>query len=507
MSTGRRVGARELLDTVLDAGSWQSWDAPPLQVAEPGSAYAAELEAAADKAGTDESLLTGTGTLQGRRVAVVVGEFGFLAGSIGRAAAERLVLAVERATREGLPLFAAPTSGGTRMQEGTRAFVGMVKISAAVAAHKEAGLPYIVYLRHPTTGGVFASWGSLGHLTVAEPGALVGFLGPRVYEALYDAPFPPDVQTSENLYEHGLLDAVLPIESLAEVAARALNVLMAPREGLPVVPELPRESLPDLHAWESITRSRRPERPGVRALLKLGASDVVPLHGTGQGEQDPGLLIALARFGGAPCVVLGQDRRHQTMDHPLGPAGLREARRGMRLAHELKLPLVSVIDTAGAALSKEAEEGGLAGEIARCLAELVMLDAPTVCVLLGQGTGGGALALMPADRVICAQHSLAVAAAARGRVGDPVPRHRPRPRARRLPGGALAGPAAGRRRRPDRGRAPRRGGRAGGLLRPDGAGARARARAAAAGRPGDPAGRPAGAVPRAGMRTAHASVR
>jgi acyl-CoA carboxylase subunit beta len=405
VSAARRLGARELLDTVLDAGSWQSWDAAPLQVAEPGSGYAAELAAAADKAGTDESLITGTGTLQGRRIAVVVGEFRFLAGSIGRAAAERLVLAVERATREGLPLFAAPTSGGTRMQEGTRAFVGMVKISAAVAAHKEAGLPYLVYLRHPTTGGVFASWGSLGHVTVAEPGALVGFLGPRVYEALYDAPFPPDVQTSENLYEHGLLDAVLPVEALAEVAARTLNVLMAPREGLPVVPELPRESLPDLHAWESIIRSRRPERPGVRALLKLGAADVVPLHGTGQGEQDPGLLIALARFGGAPCVVLGQDRRHQTMDHPLGPAGLREARRGMRLARELKLPLVSVIDTAGAALSKEAEEGGLAGEIARCLAELVMLDAPTICVLLGQGTGGGALALMPADRVICAQHS------------------------------------------------------------------------------------------------------
>ena len=179
MSTSRRVGARELLDTVLDAGSWQSWDAPPLQVAEPGSAYAAELEAAADKAGTDESLITGTGTLQGRRVAVVVGEFGFLAGSIGRAAAERLVLAVERATREGLPLFAAPTSGGTRMQEGTRAFVGMVKISAAVAAHKEAGLPYIVYLRHPTTGGVFASWGSRGAGSGGAARGGVGGVGGR----------------------------------------------------------------------------------------------------------------------------------------------------------------------------------------------------------------------------------------------------------------------------------------------------------------------------------------
>ena len=89
------------------------------------------------------------------------------------------------------------------MQEGTAAFVQMVRISAAVAAHKAAGLPYLVYLRHPTTGGVMASWGSLGHITVAEPGALVGFLGPRVYEALYGEPFPEGVQTAENLYAHG----------------------------------------------------------------------------------------------------------------------------------------------------------------------------------------------------------------------------------------------------------------------------------------------------------------
>ncbi len=405
MTTVGRLGARDLLDTVLDAGSWQSWDTKPQQVAVPGSAYAVELVAAEIQAGTDEALITGQGTLQGRPVAVVVGEFRFLAGSIGHAAAERLVLAVERATREGLPLIGAPASGGTRMQEGTSAFVGMVKIAAAITAHRDAGLPYLVYLRHPTTGGVLASWGSLGHVTVAEPGAMIGFLGLRVYEAVYGVPFPPGVQVSEHLYERGLVDAVLPVEALAEVAARALNVLMAPREGLPDIPELPRETLPDVPAWESITRSRRSERPGVRTLLKLGATDVVPLHGTGQGEQDWALLIALARFGGAPCVVLGQDRRHQSLDSPLGPAGLRVARRGMRLARELKLPLVSIIDTAGAALSKEAEEGGIAGEIARCLSELVMLDAPTLCVLLGQGTGGGALALMPADRVICAQHS------------------------------------------------------------------------------------------------------
>ena len=160
-------------------------------------------------------------------MAVVAGEFGFLAGSIGVAAAERLIAAVERATEEGLPLLAAPVSGGTRMQEGTVAFLQMIGITAAIARHKEAGLPYLVYLRNPTFGGVLASWGSLGHVTIAEPGASIGFLGPRVYEALYGEPFPEGVQTAENLAERGLIDAVVPHEEIADVADRALRVLAA----------------------------------------------------------------------------------------------------------------------------------------------------------------------------------------------------------------------------------------------------------------------------------------
>jgi acetyl-CoA carboxylase carboxyl transferase subunit beta len=343
--------------------------------------------------------------MRGRRVAVVACEFGFLAGSIGVASAERLTRAVERATAQRLPLLAAPVSGGTRMQEGTVAFVQMVKISAAIAAHKKAGLPYLVYLRNPTTGGVMASWGSLGHVTVAEPGALIGFLGPRVYEALYGREFPAGVQTAENLYTHGLIDGVVPHDQVADVLDRALTVLTARREALVDVPDPAREQVDDVDTWDSVTRSRRPDRPGVRRLLKYAATDVIPLNGTGEGESDPGLLIALARFGGSPCIFLGQDRRGQTEMHPLGPGALREARRGMRLAAELHLPLLTVIDTPGAALSVEAEQGGLAGEIARCLADLVTLDAPTLCLLLGEGTGGGALALLPADRVVAAQHA------------------------------------------------------------------------------------------------------
>ncbi len=350
-----RLGARALIDLVLDDGSWTSWDTPPDRTGlEEG--YAASLARAAEKAGTDESVLTGEGTLRGRRVAVVAGEFAFLAGSIGRASADRLIAAVERATAEGVPLLAAPTSGGTRMQEGTPAFVQMIRISAAVAAHKAAGLPYLVYLRHPTTGGVMASWGSLGHITVAEPGALVGFLGPRVFEALYDRPFPEGVQTSENLFAHGIVDAVVPPEEIGDVLDRALKMLSP--GVVATVPEPALEPVGDVDAWESITRSRRTERPGVRRLLRYAATDVIPLNGTGQGESDPGLLIALVRFGDVACVFLGQDRRGQTTAHPLGPGALREARRGMRLAVELGLPLVTVIDTPGAALSPRPRRAG-----------------------------------------------------------------------------------------------------------------------------------------------------
>jgi acetyl-CoA carboxylase carboxyl transferase subunit beta len=401
----RHPGARELVDLVLDPGSFRSWDEPPVDPPAT-AAYAQELRAARERTGLDEAVMTGEGGIRGRRVAVMACEFSFLGGSIGVAAAERLVRAVERATAEGLPLLAAPVSGGTRMQEGTLAFVQMVKITAAVAHHKAGGLPYLVYLRHPTTGGVFASWGSLGHVTVAQPGALIGFLGPRVYEALYARPFPEGVQVAEHLFERGLVDAVVEPERIGEVLDRTLNVLCAERELSPPLEDRPLEDQPldDIEAWQSILRSRRPERPGVRRLLRHAATDVVPLNGTGQGEHDPGLLIALARFGPTPCVFLGQDRRQQTADRPLGPAALREARRGMRLAAELRLPLVTVIDTPGAALSAEAEEGGLAGEIARCLSELVTLEAPTLTLLLGQGSGGGALALLPADRVLTAQH-------------------------------------------------------------------------------------------------------
>ncbi|WP_337062117.1 carboxyl transferase domain-containing protein [Kineococcus sp. G2] len=398
-----RPGARDVLAAVLDPGSFRSWDAPvDCPTADP--AYRRQLEQAQDRCGADESVLTGAGTIAGRRVAVAVSEFGFLAGSVGTAAATRLVTAVRRATAERLPLLVAPASGGTRMQEGTSAFLAMVPVTAAVADHRAAGLPYLVHLRHPTTGGVLASWASLGHVTTAEPGALVGFLGPRVQEALTGAALPEGVQTAENLLRHGLLDAVVPLHRLRSVAGRALAVLTDPPSAAAV--PAPRHegpgSAPD--PWQVVLRSREPGRPGVRELL-AAADEVLPLRGTGQGESGGALLLALVRLRGASCVLVGQDRHAQARGAALGPAALRTARRGMRLAEQLGLPLVTVVDTAGAELSAAAEEQGLAGEIARCLADLVGLRTRTVSVLLGSGAGGGALALLPADRVLAARTS------------------------------------------------------------------------------------------------------
>ncbi|WP_137723428.1 acetyl-coenzyme A carboxylase carboxyl transferase subunits beta/alpha [Prescottella subtropica] len=399
-----RISARYLITRVFDAGSFVSWDATPVDVA-PDPRYRAELDTATTTSGVDESVLTGTALLGGRRVAVIACEFSFLAGSIGVAAAERITAAIERATTEGLPLLASPTSGGTRMQEGTVAFVQMVKIAAAVAAHKAAHLPYLVYLRDPTTGGVFASWGSLGHVTIAEPGALVGFLGPRVYRALYGTDFPAGVQTSENLYGKGVIDGVASVEQLRDLVDRALHVLVDPADDLdPAADSADTPEIPDAPAWQSVLVSRHDDRPGVREVVRHATSTRVPLSGTGQGEADSTVLLSLTRFDGQPCVLFGQDRAGQSALTTMGPGALREARRGMRMAAELRLPLVLVIDTLGAALSQEAEERGMAPEIARCISDLVTLDTPTVSVLLGQGTGGGALALLPADRVLAARN-------------------------------------------------------------------------------------------------------
>lgn len=395
--------SHDLIDLVLDPESFESWD-KPIDTSSYSDEYRAELRAAAERSGSDESIITGRAAVRGRPVAVIINEFGFLAGSIGHDAASRIVAGIRRATGDRMPILASTASGGTRMQEGAPAFVHMVEISRALMDHQAAGLPYLAYLRHPTTGGVFASWGSLAQITVAEPGALIGFLGPKVYEILEGREFPPGIQTAENLAQRGIIDAVVLPDELPSVVDRALSLLVDPPTDS--TRERRNQSAGSTRsAWESITLTRSADRPGVRELLRYGSDATVRMQGTDEGERDSTMLVALTRLDGVPCVVIGQDRSRQTPATQMGPAALREARRGMRLANELRLPLVSVIDTPGAELSPEAEQGAVAGEIARCIATLSSMDVPSISVLLGQGSGGGALALLPADVVVAAENA------------------------------------------------------------------------------------------------------
>lgn len=394
----RGPSAGELIGLLADPGGFHCWDEP---VAHPGAddAYTASLAKAAARTGLDEAVTTGRALVDGVPVALIASEFGFLGGSIGVATAERITRAVERATAERLPVLALPVSGGTRMQEGSAAFLCMVRVTAAVQAHQAAGLPYLTYLRNPTMGGVFASWGTLGHVVAAEPGARLGFLGPRVYEELRGVRLPPGVQRSETLAARGLVDAVLPPEQLRGHLLRVLSVLGAAPVPQPQPPSGPPAGA-TADAWDSVRRTRRPDRPGTRELLDAAADEFVLLGAPG--GEGGALVRALAVFGGSPAVVVGQQRGG---DRPFTAADLRAVRRTARTAQQLGLPLVTVVDTAGAELSVQAELDGIAVEIAHCLSTLTALRTPVLAVLLGQGSGGGALALLPADRVIAAEHA------------------------------------------------------------------------------------------------------
>lgn len=396
-----RISARELIDSVIDPGTFTSWDAPA-DHGDIDDAYRGSLDRAREKTGVDEAIVTGAGEVAGHRVGIICSEFPFLGGTVGAATSRRLIEGIERATAEGLPLLVSPTSGGTRMQEGTPAFAMMISITAAVTRHKATGLPFLVYLRHPTTGGVMASWGSSGHVTFGEPGALLGFLGPRVVEIATGEPMPEGVQLAENLTDHGIIDGVVTLDELRE-STRKLVTCVAPADAVRPAPEPAPEAVPDgRDVWASILATREPSRPGGGAIYDGLVEHMARLSGTGGGYKGDAIRAGIARIGGRPVMLIVQDRHKQPPlgGCPMGPGALRFAQRAITVAEGLRIPIATVIDTAGAELTKDAEEAAMAGEIARTLTALLGAAVPTVSLILGQGCGGGALCLVPADKVL-----------------------------------------------------------------------------------------------------------
>ena len=215
------LGAYYRLATLLDSGSFRELNEKltsddPLKF--PG--YRAKLDAARKKTGLQEAVVTALGTMEGQKVAVGVLDSRFLMGSMSAAVGEKITRLIEYATRQKLPLILVCASGGARMQEGILSLMQMAKTSAALARFAEKGLLYISVLTHPTTGGVTASFASLGDIILAEPGALIGFAGPRVIEQTIGQALPEGFQRAEFQEEHGFVDAIVPRGELRATLSR-----------------------------------------------------------------------------------------------------------------------------------------------------------------------------------------------------------------------------------------------------------------------------------------------
>jgi acetyl-CoA carboxylase carboxyl transferase subunit beta len=225
-----RLGARRRIEMLLDDEPWTELDADlassdPLEFTDV-KPYAQRLKDAQHKLGMKDAVITAEGHMNGRPVICCSMEFNFIGGSMGAVVGEKVARAVERAMEKRESLIVVSCSGGARMMEGTVSLMQLAKVSAALGRLDEAKLPYISILTDPTTGGVTASYAMLGDLNIAEPGALIGFAGPRVIEQTIRQKLPEGFQTSEFLLEHGFLDAVVPRKELKTYVSQALDFFL-----------------------------------------------------------------------------------------------------------------------------------------------------------------------------------------------------------------------------------------------------------------------------------------
>jgi acetyl-CoA carboxylase carboxyl transferase subunit beta len=226
-----RLGARRRLELLVDDETYTELDTElasndPLHFTDT-KPYAQRLKDAQHKLGMKDAILTAEGHLNGRPVICCSMEFRFIGGSMGAVVGEKVARAIERALERKIPLIIVSCSGGARMMEGVVSLMQLAKVSAGLARFDEAGLPFISILTDPTTGGVTASYAMLGDLNIAEPGALIGFAGPRVIEQTIRQKLPEGFQTAEFLLEHGFLDAVVPRKELKAYISQALNFFLA----------------------------------------------------------------------------------------------------------------------------------------------------------------------------------------------------------------------------------------------------------------------------------------
>lgn len=450
-----RVHAYRRIEMIADENSFEEWDMD-LQTENPldYKGYEEKIEKLQEKTGLREAVVTGKATILGKPAVLAVCDGRFMMASMGEIVGEKITRAVERATRQELPVIIFACSGGARMQEGIVSLMQMAKTSAALKRHSDAGLLYISVLTDPTTGGVTASFAMLGDIILAEPKALIGFAGPRVIEQTIGQKLPKGFQRSEFLLEHGYIDQIVERPKMRETLGRILEFhgkvqteiedtidktagetasqtgdqavdratgKIVSKTTVHTADEIKSKDSEDIvdkaqtqkiNAWDRVLLSRRKNRPVGSDYIRMLFQDFTEFHGDRLYGDDPAIIGGIAYFKERPVTVIAQEKGTNTKENIMrnfampSPEGYRKALRLMKQAEKFHRPVICFVDTPGAFCGLEAEERGQGEAIARNLYELSGLKTPVLSIVIGEGGSGGALALAVADEVWMLENSI-----------------------------------------------------------------------------------------------------
>lgn len=407
-----RMHANRRIEMIADEGSFEEWDEKLSTVNPLGyKGYEEKIDSLQEKTGVNEAIVIGKARIHGEETVLGVCDGRFLMASMGHIVGEKITRAVERATKERLPVILFACSGGARMQEGMVSLMQMSKTAAALRRHSDEGNLYISVLTDPTTGGVTASFAMLGDIILAEPNALIGFAGPRVIEQTIGQKLPKGFQRSEFLLEHGFIDCIAERGEMKELLGKLLRLHKAcPKEAEEIIAMSEEKKVRAVHSgkktpWEKVLASRAKERPSGSVYIRSLFTDFVEMHGDRYFGDDKAILAGIASFEGKPVTVIAQEKGNSTKEniaHNFGmasPEGYRKALRMMKQAEKFGRPVICFVDTPGAFCGIEAEERGQGEAIARNLFEMAGLKVPVLTIVTGEGGSGGALALASGDEV------------------------------------------------------------------------------------------------------------
>ncbi|WP_434443665.1 carboxyl transferase domain-containing protein [Lentzea sp. E54] len=345
--------------------------------------YGDQLARAAGLTGESESVVCGVAEIGGVTAVVVAFEFGFLGGSLGTRTGARIEQAFTHARELGVPVVSLVATGGSRMQEGTLALLQLPRIARQITLTRAAGLPHIAVLRDPTTGGGWATLGAGADVVLGLRGAQVGFAGSRVR--------PPGYSVTQQ-FAAGLVDQLLAPDELRDRLRRWLRLLTTPADGpAPVPAALGAATLPET-GWDAVLRARAPERPRAEDYLDAYFDWREPVNGDRAGGVDPGVLCGFGHRDGRTFAYAAQ------CGTATRPAGFRTAARLVRLADRLGVPVLTLVDTPGAANDAAAEKAGVGAAIADLFTAIAAARVPVTTLLIGEGGSGGALAFAAPER-------------------------------------------------------------------------------------------------------------